>query len=114
MTATMNATPQPLVRSYAECSNQSVSAANGVDYAFRELGNGGAPRALLQHFRGNVDYWDPALIDALAARRRVILFHNAGVGKRKSVPGSPAGGSAFRPGKPARISSPVTIARPAV
>ena len=114
MAVTTNATPQPLVRSYAECSNQRVSAANGVEDAFRELGDGGAPRALSQHVRGNVDYSDPALIDALVERRRVILFHNAGVGKRKSVPGSPAGGSAFRPGKPGRMSSPVTRARPAV
>jgi hypothetical protein len=114
MAVTTNATPQPLVRSYAECSNQRVTVANGVDYAFRELGDGGAPRALLQHVRGNLDYWAPALIDALAARRRVILFDNAGVGKRMSVPGSPAGGSAFRPGKPERICSPVTIGRPAV
>jgi pimeloyl-ACP methyl ester carboxylesterase len=51
-----------------------------VDYAFRELGDGAVPLVLLQHFRGNLDYWDPALIDTLAARRRVILFDNAGVG----------------------------------
>jgi pimeloyl-ACP methyl ester carboxylesterase len=57
-----------------------VSAANGVDYAFRELGDGAVPLVLLQHFRGNLDYWDPALIDALAVRRRVVLFDNAGVG----------------------------------
>jgi pimeloyl-ACP methyl ester carboxylesterase len=35
---------------------------------------------LLQHFRGNLDNWDPALIDALAADRRVITFDNVGVG----------------------------------
>jgi pimeloyl-ACP methyl ester carboxylesterase len=35
---------------------------------------------LLQHFRGNLDNWDPALIDALAAGRRVITFDNTGVG----------------------------------
>ena len=57
-----------------------VSAANGVDYAFRELGDGAVPLILFQHLRGNLDYWDPALIDALAVRRRVILFDNAGVG----------------------------------
>jgi pimeloyl-ACP methyl ester carboxylesterase len=33
----------------------------------------------LQHFRGNLDNWDPALIDALAADRRVITFDNRGV-----------------------------------
>ncbi len=38
------------------------------------------PLVLLQHFRGNLDNWDPALIDALAAARRVITFDNAGVG----------------------------------
>ena len=80
MTTAMNETVQPPVPSYSECPNQTVRAANGVDYAFRELGDGGVPLVLLQHFRGNLDYWDPALIDALAVRRRVILFDNAGVG----------------------------------
>jgi pimeloyl-ACP methyl ester carboxylesterase len=32
-----------------------------------------------QHFRGNLDNWDPALIDALARGRRVITFDNRGV-----------------------------------
>ena len=35
---------------------------------------------LLQRFRGNLDNWDPALIDALASDRRVATVHNAGVG----------------------------------
>ena len=38
------------------------------------------PLVLLQHFRGNLDNWDPALIDALASARRVIAVDNAGVG----------------------------------
>jgi pimeloyl-ACP methyl ester carboxylesterase len=37
------------------------------------------PLVLFQHFRGNLDNWDPALIDALASTRRVITFDNAGV-----------------------------------
>jgi pimeloyl-ACP methyl ester carboxylesterase len=65
---------------YAECSTQTVHAGNGVDYAYRELGDGPVPLVLLQHFRGNLDYWDPPLIDALASRRRLVLFDNAGVG----------------------------------
>jgi pimeloyl-ACP methyl ester carboxylesterase len=76
MTVAMNETSQP----YVESPNKIVSGANGVDYAFRDLGESAVPLVLLQHFRGNLDYWDPALIDALAARRRVILFDNAGVG----------------------------------
>ena len=62
--------------SYAELSNKSVSAANGVDYAYRDTGEGGVPLVLLQHFRGNLDSWDPALIDAMATNRRVITFDN--------------------------------------
>jgi pimeloyl-ACP methyl ester carboxylesterase len=68
---------------YSELRNELVSAANGVDYAYRDTGGGeGAmPLVLLQHFRGNLDNWDPALIDALAARgRRVVTFDNAGGG----------------------------------
>jgi pimeloyl-ACP methyl ester carboxylesterase len=64
---------------YLEAPNKRVSA-NGIDYAYRELGDGAVPLVLLHHFRGNLDYWDPALIDALASTRRVVTFDNAGVG----------------------------------
>jgi pimeloyl-ACP methyl ester carboxylesterase len=65
---------------YSEAPNQMVSAANGIDYAYRQLGDGAPPLVLLQHFRGNLDNWDPALIDALASNRRVVTFDNTGVG----------------------------------
>jgi pimeloyl-ACP methyl ester carboxylesterase len=65
---------------YAYSPTRLISAANGVDYAYRECGEGEQPLVLLQHFRGNLDHWDPALIDALAVDRRVITFDNAGVG----------------------------------
>ena len=70
-------------RSYSGLSNKLVKAANSVDYAYRDTGptaGDGVPLVLLQHFRGNLDNWDPALIDALASARRVITFDNAGVG----------------------------------
>jgi pimeloyl-ACP methyl ester carboxylesterase len=60
--------------------NRKVSAANGIDYAYRDVGEGTPPLVLLQHFRGNLDNWDPELIDALASHRRVVTFDNAGVG----------------------------------
>ena len=70
-----------MAEGYSELANQAISAANGVDYAYRDTGGeGGVPLVLLQHFRGNLDNWDPALIDALAATRRVVTFDNAGVG----------------------------------
>jgi len=66
---------------YAELPNRLVSAANGIDYAYRDAGGGGSlPLVLFQHFRGNLDNWDPALIDALASNRRVVTFDNVGVG----------------------------------
>jgi pimeloyl-ACP methyl ester carboxylesterase len=65
---------------YAGLPSKLVSAANSVDYAYREAGGGGVPLVLLQHFRGNLDSWDPALIDALASGRRVVTFDNTGVG----------------------------------
>jgi pimeloyl-ACP methyl ester carboxylesterase len=65
---------------YSNAPNQSVKAANGVEYAFRDVGEGALPLVLLQHFRGNLDNWDPALVDALASGRRVLTFDNAGVG----------------------------------
>ena len=65
---------------YSQLPNELVSAANGIDYAYRDTGGSGLPLVLLQHFRGNLDNWDPALIDALASVRRVVTFDNAGVG----------------------------------
>ena len=60
--------------------NQAVEAASGTSFAYRDLGGGEPPLVLLQHFRGNLDNWDPVLIDALSANRRVVTFDNTGVG----------------------------------
>jgi pimeloyl-ACP methyl ester carboxylesterase len=67
---------------YSALPNSAVQAANGISYAYRDTGGreGTVPVVLLQHFRGNLDSWDPALIDALAQSRRVVTFDNAGVG----------------------------------
>jgi pimeloyl-ACP methyl ester carboxylesterase len=68
------------VTSYSSLPNKRVSAQDGVDYAYRDAGEGELPLILLQHFRGNLDGWDPALVDDLAGVRRVVAFDNAGVG----------------------------------
>ncbi len=68
---------------YSGLPNKLVRAANGIDHAYRDTGpgaSGSVPLVLLQHFRGNLDNWDPALIDALASARRVIAFDYTGVG----------------------------------
>jgi pimeloyl-ACP methyl ester carboxylesterase len=71
-----------MAEGFSELRNERVGAANGVDYAYRDTGGGQdtVPLVLLQHFRGNLDNWDPALVDALATASRVITFDNAGVG----------------------------------
>jgi len=68
------------VTSYSALPNKLVSAPDGVDYAYREAGQGELPLIMLQHFRGNLDSWDPALVDDLSGTRRVVAFDNAGVG----------------------------------
>ncbi|MEU2228096.1 alpha/beta hydrolase [Streptomyces sp. NPDC018347] len=66
---------------YVDEPNQAIEAANGVRYAYRRCGPSGAPSlVLLSHFRGTLDSWDPALVDALAVERDVIAFDSAGVG----------------------------------
>jgi pimeloyl-ACP methyl ester carboxylesterase len=70
---------------YSGVPNRRVSAANGVEYAYREVGDGPVPLLLLQHFRGNLDNWDPALVDALASTRKVVAFDNVGVGGTSGV-----------------------------
>jgi pimeloyl-ACP methyl ester carboxylesterase len=53
----------------------------GARFAYRRFGKPtGTPVVLLQHFMGNLDGYDPAIIDSLAMGREVILTDNAGVG----------------------------------
>ncbi|MPY52423.1 alpha/beta fold hydrolase [Streptomyces acidicola] len=63
--------------------NQFVEGANGVTYAYRRFGTASddvLPLVMFQHFRGNLDNWDPLLLGSLAAHREVIPVDNAGVG----------------------------------
>ena len=55
--------------------------ANGITFAYRRWGTSErTPIVLTQYFRGNMDNFDPAITDALAVGREVVLFDNAGVG----------------------------------
>src|SRR5580704_14758752 len=52
----------------------------GTRFAYRRVGTPvGTPVVFTQHFMGNLDNFDPAIGDALAAGREIILFDNAGV-----------------------------------
>jgi len=65
---------------------QIVDAA-GDEFAYRQFGRpAGPPLVMLQHFRGSLDNWDPALTDSLAAEREVILVDYPGVGSSTGEP----------------------------
>src|SRR6478735_11743821 len=84
--ASMTTTEQETMSAgYADCPTQRIAADNDVVYAYRDVGAGDVPLVLLQHFRGNLDNWDPALVDDLSATRRVVTFNNRGVGSTSGL-----------------------------
>ena len=77
---------------YSTAPTQFLQAGNET-YAYRRIGSGpGLPLLFLQHFTGTLDNWDPAVADALASGREVILFESAGLGRSTGqVPDTIAG-----------------------
>jgi len=47
-------------------------------FAYRSIGTG-SPVIFLHRFRGTMDDWDPAFVDAVAKEHQVIVFDNTGV-----------------------------------
>src|SRR3984893_4818734 len=68
----------------SQLTAENLSLEVGDDsFVYRRFGNEHTPGpalVMLQHFRGNLDSWDPALVDRLAHSREVILVNNRGVG----------------------------------
>jgi pimeloyl-ACP methyl ester carboxylesterase len=67
--------------------NRSVEV-DGDSFVYRRFGNTQPdvpPLMFLQHFRGNLDFWDPTLIDRIARNREVIMLANRGVGSSAGV-----------------------------
>jgi pimeloyl-ACP methyl ester carboxylesterase len=53
----------------------------GTRFAYRQLGAAtGVPVVFLNHLAAVLDNWDPRVIDGIAAKRRVIVFDNRGIG----------------------------------
>ncbi len=76
----MTSSPDPVITSYALAPNRTVRAA-GTTFAYRELGpRGDIPVVFFNHLGANLDNWDPRIIDATAATRRVITFDQPGAG----------------------------------
>jgi len=66
---------------HAETTPTRFVRGGDVRFAYRRFGKP-SPTALLllQHFRGSLDNWDPALLNGFAKDRTVITFDNAGIG----------------------------------
>jgi pimeloyl-ACP methyl ester carboxylesterase len=70
-----------MITSLATTAPTQLLGVGGTRFAYRRFGTpAGTPLVLTQHFMGNLDNFDPAISDALAPGREIILFDNAGVG----------------------------------
>lgn len=67
------------IAAYATAQTLKVSV-NGTDFAYRVTGpETDIPVVCLNHLAGNLDNWDPRVIDGLAQHHMVITFNNRGV-----------------------------------
>ena len=65
---------------YVNAPNRTVDV-GGTTFAYRELGTAsGVPVVFLNHLAAVLDNWDPRVVDGIAARHRVIVFDNRGIG----------------------------------
>src|SRR5436189_3507170 len=65
---------------YEHAPTETVDV-GGTKFAYRQLGpDTGVPVIFLNHLAAVLDNWDPRVIDGIAAKRRVIVFDNRGIG----------------------------------
>ncbi|MGW3284291.1 alpha/beta fold hydrolase [Streptomyces sp. NPDC001002] len=65
---------------FKDAPNQTIDV-DGTPFAYREVGpKTGVALVLLNHITAVLDDWDPAVIDGLAAGRRLVLVDLRGVG----------------------------------
>ncbi|WOH19777.1 alpha/beta hydrolase [Paenarthrobacter sp. GOM3] len=78
-----------VITTYKDAPTSTITVGD-VTYAYRELGpQGGIPVIFLIHLAGNMDNWDPRVIDPIARKHHVITFSNRGVGSTTgNVPGT--------------------------
>src|SRR5262245_21363812 len=75
--------PEPATGSQLTAPNLSIKVDRDT-FVYRRFGNtknNTPPLLCLQHFRGNLDQWDPASCDCIAQDREIILLANRGVGR---------------------------------
>src|SRR5213080_405284 len=80
---TVKTAPPPLTAESAAYERAPIETIDvgGTPFAYRQLGpDTGVPVILLNHLAAVLDNWDPRVIDGIAAKRRVIVFDNRGIG----------------------------------
>ncbi|NEQ46734.1 MAG: alpha/beta hydrolase [Leptolyngbya sp. SIOISBB] len=71
----------PYSKSCVDVETQFVSVPCGDRFAYRVTGEeSNVPIVLFNHLAGVLDDWDPAVVDGIAAKHRVITFDNRGIG----------------------------------
>ena len=71
---------EAVITAYKDAPARTI-VADGVTYAYRELGpKGGIPVIFFVHLAANLDNWDPRIVDPIARNHHVITFDNRGVG----------------------------------
>jgi pimeloyl-ACP methyl ester carboxylesterase len=69
-----------LITTYQDAPTKTIDI-GGATFAYRQLGpDTGTPVIFLNHLTGDLDTWEPRVVDGIAARHRVITFDNRGVG----------------------------------
>jgi pimeloyl-ACP methyl ester carboxylesterase len=63
--------------SIADAPIRAVAAGKGT-IGYRSIGEG-PPLVLIMGLSGSMDAWPPSFVDALAVRRRVVIFDNEGI-----------------------------------
>ena len=77
---TVQAATAAASRTWQNTPTHTINA-GGVEFAYRQLGpSSGVPVVFLTHLAAVLDNWDPRVVDGIAARHRVIVFDNRGVG----------------------------------
>jgi pimeloyl-ACP methyl ester carboxylesterase len=90
-----------MINSIATTAPTQFLDVGGNRFAYRRFGTpAGTPLVFTQHFMGNLDNFDPAISDALAPGREIILFDNVGVGRSTgtaphTIAGMAADGASF-------------------
>jgi pimeloyl-ACP methyl ester carboxylesterase len=68
------------VIAYEDAPTETIDV-GGTRFAYRELGRDtGVPVIFLNHLAGVLDNWDPRVVDGVAAKHRVAVFDNRGIG----------------------------------